>query len=84
MYSTLVSHPTSSPGIVELWSGICPIQAAMYFESERKDRENLHARLIQKEEELATKEKEFQVKQKNTWPETTFEIWGGLITYNHA
>ena len=35
----------------------------MYYEdfaSERKDRENLHARLMQKEEELATKEKELQ------------------------
>ena len=35
----------------------------MYYEdfvSERKDRENLHARLIQKEMELATKEKELQ------------------------
>ena len=30
------------------------------FESERKDRENLHARLIQKEEELATNKKELQ------------------------
>ena len=30
------------------------------FASERKDRENLHARLLRKEEELATKEKELQ------------------------
>eukprot|EP00731_Ephydatia_muelleri_P005169 Em0002g1345a len=38
-------------------------QAAMYnedFKSEKKDRENLHARLLRKEEELATKEKELQ------------------------
>ena len=64
--TALVNHPTvhwSSPGIVELWSGICPIQAAMYnedFVNERKDRENLHARLLRKEEELAAKEKELQ------------------------
>ena len=30
------------------------------FASERKDRENLHARLLRKEKELATKEKELQ------------------------
>ena len=30
------------------------------FKSEKKDRENLHARLLRKEEELATKEKELQ------------------------